>query len=88
MYDQDFINDGYADGKPLRTLFVCSKCGRSTNAIVGFPSPELRCLEPMPRPNRQKGETRKIPCDTPMVEMCLTNWDQVRERVQEGSIYA
>lgn len=66
-YDQDFINDGYADAPPLKTPMVCPKCGRR---ITTLQSGMVRCLARVPREGpRAKGEPRKVPCNTVMVNV-------------------
>lgn len=69
MFDQDFINDGYADSHGIRVPFVCPACGRKITTRLSFPMPEVRCWELVPRKTpRAKGEPRKVRCNTLMVE--------------------
>jgi hypothetical protein len=70
MFDQDFINDGYADGKFLRVKMKCPECSRIISKRWSAPMPEVRCHALVPRKTpRKKGEPRKVPCDAVMQEI-------------------
>jgi len=45
------------------------KCGRRTATIAIWPERVIACLGMISRPERKKGETRKMPCGTPMVPL-------------------
>lgn len=64
IYDQDFINDGYADGQPLRLPRSCPKCGRKI--CTALPAPVI-CRGRVRAINRKKGEPRMVPCGTIML---------------------
>lgn len=68
MYDQDFINDGFADGRPAKVRLACPKCGRRITTVLGYPMPEKRCYALVRRTTpRAKGEPRMVRCDTVMI---------------------
>ena len=43
MYDQDFINGGFADGKRIREAIICPKCGNRATRILTIPASKRKC---------------------------------------------
>lgn len=68
MFDQDFINDGYINQRPLRDRYVCPNCGRVITATMRLPRKDVHCLGRVPRTGpRAKGEPRTVICNAIMV---------------------
>lgn len=72
MFDQDFVNDGYAYAQSVQQATRCPNCGRMSNAPLSLSGtgPGVTCPAMVPivyAGPRRPGEPRRGRCSTPVV---------------------